>query len=200
MVGRNANRKRKSWILNHLLTPVGFTPIVSVDFSGPEWSIVVFRGNYPAKIDEKGRLKIPAMFRTIMQDRYGSQVFVTSHEDQGAAVHIYPLPVWAEMERGLAPVWENKLALVSAEERKRQEALEQRARRVNYYGQSGEIDKQGRVSIHLLLRESAAMDGDVAVVGQFNHLEVWNRERLATRMVDQAAAGGDAQEPSERGA
>lgn len=195
---RNANRKRKSWISNHLLTPVGFTPIVSVDVSGPKWSMVVLRGNYPARIDEKGRLKIPAALRTIM-DQYGSQVFVTSREDQGVAVHIYPLEEWEKLERQLAPLWENKLALVSEEKRKQEEALEWLARRVNYYGQPGEIDKQGRVSIHARLRESAAMAGDVDVLGQFNHLEVWNRERLSAHMAKKKATGEGAREPSERG-
>lgn len=157
----------------------------------------MFLGNCPAKIDEKGRLKIPTKFRSVMQ-RYGSQVFVTS-EDQGATVHIYPLSVWEEnVERNLAPLWENKLALVSEETRKQQEAQEGLARQVNYYGQPGEIDKQGRVSIHARLRESAAMAGDVDVLGQFNHLEVWNRERLSAHMATKKAAGADAGKPSGR--
>lgn len=158
----------------------------------------MFRGSYPARIDEKGRLKIPTALRSAMQERYGSQVFVTSREDQGAAVHIYPLPVWEEMERKLAPLWENTLALVPEEKRKQEEALEWLARQVNYYGQPGEIDKQGRVSIHARLRESAAMAGDVDVLGQFNHLEVWNRERLSAHMATKKAAGADAGKPSGR--
>ena len=156
------------------------------------------RGNYPAKIDEKGRLKIPTKFRSDMQERYGSQVFVTSRADQGAVVHIYPLPVWEEMERDLAPLWENKLALVPEEERKDREAQEWLARQVNYYGQPGEIDKQGRVSIHTRLRESAGMVGDVDVLGLSNHLEVWNRERLSAHMAKKNAAGADAGKPSGR--
>lgn len=159
----------------------------------------MFLGNYPAKIDEKGRLKIPTKFRSDMQERYGSQVFVTSRADQGAAVHIYPLSVWEEeVGRNLAPLWENQLALVSEEKRKQQEAQEWLARQVTYYGQPGEIDKQGRVSIHARLRESAAMAGDVDVLGLVTHLEVWNRERLSAHMAKKNAAGADAGKPSGR--
>lgn len=159
----------------------------------------MFLGNYPAKIDEKGRLKIPTKFRFDMQERYGSQVFVTSRADQGAAVHIYPLSVWEEeVGRNLAPLWENQLALVSEEKRKQQEAQEWLARQVTYYGQPGEIDKQGRVSIHARLRESAAMAGDVDVLGLVTHLEVWNRERLSAHMATKKAAGADAGKPSGR--
>lgn len=158
--------------------------------------MVVFGGSIPAKIDEKGRLKIPTKFRSFME-RCGSQVFVTS-ENQGAAVHIYPLPVWEEMARPLASLWENKLALVSEEERKQEEALEWRARQVNYYGQPGEIDKQGRVFIHARLRESAGMAGDVDVLALHHHLEVWNSERLSAHMATKKAAGADAGKPSGR--
>ena len=38
----------------------------------------MLRGNAPAKIDEKGRLKIPNAFRAVIQETHGSDVFVTS--------------------------------------------------------------------------------------------------------------------------
>ena len=184
---RNANRRRKSWISNHLLTPVGFTPIVSVDFIGPQWSMVVFRGNCPAKIDEKGRLKIPADFRAALQDRYGAEVYVTSRKAKGVVVNIYPMPVWEEMER--------KLSLVP----RSLPELARYADLVNYYGQPGEIDKQGRVSIHPLLRESAAMTGDVDVLGQFDHLDVWNHDRFAKHMADEPFTDADLRKLAEFG-
>ena len=54
--------------------------------------------------------------------------------------------------------------------------------RVNYYGQQTEFDRQGRVSVHARLRESAEMLGEVDVFGQLNHLEVWNHERIAGKL------------------
>ena len=158
-----------------------------VDFGGAKWSEMGLRGNYSVKIDEKGRLKIPALFRTAIQDRYGTQVYVTSRKDKGVVVNIYPMPVWEDMER--------KLATLPA-------SLPELARYVdlvNYYGQPGEIDKQGRVSIHPLLRESAAMAGDVDVLGQLDHLDVWNHERFSTRMANEPFTDVDARKLSEFG-
>ncbi len=54
--------------------------------------------------------------------------------------------------------------------------------RVNYYGQTAQIDVQGRVVIHPRLRDSAGMSGDVDVLGQIDTLDVWNHERFVARM------------------
>ena len=109
----------------------------------------MLRGNFSAKIDEKGRLKIPTIFRTLIQDKYGSQLFVTSVT--GEFARLYPMAVWEDVERKLAEV---------------PTTLPARGKffnRVNYYGQPGELDRQGRVSIHPRLRDAAAMIGDVDV-------------------------------------
>lgn len=147
----------------------------------------MLRGNYSARIDEKGRLKIPTAFRTAIQEQYGSEVYVTSRKGQGVVVSIYPAPVWRRME--------DKLVALS---RFRPE-IERYIDLVSYYGQDGEIDKQGRVSIHPLLRESAAMAGDVDVLGRLDHLDVWNHERFATRMANEPFTDADARKLSEYG-
>lgn len=128
----------------------------------------VFRGNAPARIDDKGRLKVPNLFRSVVEARYGRDVFVTSL--QGDCVRVYPMPIWVEIER--------KLGQMPSTHPARLRYLS----RVNYYGQAGEIDNQGRVLIHQRLRESAAMVGEVDVFGQYDHLEVWNHERFITKL------------------
>jgi MraZ protein len=128
----------------------------------------VLRGNSPAKIDDKGRLKVPSTFRAFIEAQYGLELFVTSLS--GDSVRIYPMPVWNEIERRLAAV---------------PSTLPARSRffdRVNYYGQAGELDKQGRVLIPTRLRESAEMTGDVDVFGLYNYLEVWNHDRFIARL------------------
>ena len=60
----------------------------------------MLRGNAPATIDDKGRLKVPATFRTEIEDSWGSDFYVTSLT--GESVRIYPLPVWQEIEERLA--------------------------------------------------------------------------------------------------
>ena len=60
----------------------------------------MLRGNSPAKIDDRGRLKIPNGFRSFIEDEHGRDLFVTSVH--GDSVRIYPMPVWADIERKLA--------------------------------------------------------------------------------------------------
>ena len=60
----------------------------------------MFRGSASAKIDEKGRLKIPTDLRRHFQDQYGKEVFMTSV--LGTSVLVYPLAVWEEIEARLA--------------------------------------------------------------------------------------------------
>jgi MraZ protein len=129
----------------------------------------VLRGNAPAKIDEKGRLKIPNTFRAVIQETHGSDVFVTSLD--GESVLLYPMPVWEGIEHRLAQMPSTH------------PARKKYAARTSYYGQVAEIDTQGRVLIHARLRDSAQMAGEVDVLGQQNYLEVWNHDRLAARIV-----------------
>ena len=54
--------------------------------------------------------------------------------------------------------------------------------RVNFFGQVVTMDKQGRVVLPQILREPAAMAGEVSVLGLQNHLAVWNQKRLQERL------------------
>jgi MraZ protein len=121
------------------------------------------RGNCPAKVDEKGRLKIPAVFLEALKD-YGTQFYITSMT--GESVRIYPMRVWSEIEDKLA-------ALPSQNQAKRKFLM-----RTSYYGQTVELDGQGRVLLPVVLRESAQMKGDVDVFGALNYLEVMNHTRV----------------------
>ena len=87
-------------------------------------------GNYQARVDEKGRLKIPAAFLEELREQ-GNQFFVTS--ENGEFVRIYPMRVWREIEE--------KLAKLSSHNKTRQKFLA----RMNYYGQVVEVDGQGRL-------------------------------------------------------
>ena len=126
------------------------------------------RGSSPTRIDDKGRLKVPTMFRGVIQDHHGADVFVTSLT--GECVRIYPLATWLEIER--------KLLQIPGSLPARLKFLD----RVNYYGQTGELDAQGRVVIPAHLRESASIVGDVRVFGRIDHLEVWNQERFLQKL------------------
>ena len=128
----------------------------------------MLRGNAPATIDEKGRLKIPSAFRTHIDESWGSDFYVTSLS--GESVLIYPLPVWQEIEERLA-----KLPSLNPTKKKFLD-------RTNYFGQVTASDKSGRILIPPLLRESAQMTGEVAVLGYLDHLDVWNQKRFLGRI------------------
>lgn len=137
----------------------------------------MLRGSIAAKIDDKGRLKVPNAFRSAITEKYGDIVYVTSVT--GQSVLIYPMSVWVDIEEKLKGV---------------PSALPARRRyfdRVNYYGQQTEFDRQGRVSIHARLRESAEMVGDVDVFGNLSHLEVWNHERFAKKLAQEPLTDED---------
>ena len=145
----------------------------------------MLRGNAPAKIDDKGRLKVPSGFRAFIEERYGPELFVTSLA--GESVRIYPMAVWAEIERKLAEIPSTLPARLKY------------FNRVSYYGQTGELDKQGRVVIPSRLRESAEMVGEVDVFGLYNYLEVWNHERFAAKLLREPFTDEDARALSEFG-
>ena len=130
----------------------------------------MLRGNATATIDEKGRLKIPSGFRAFIDASWGSDFYVTSLSGESGL--IYPLPVWQEIEERLA-----KLPSFDPTKKKFLD-------RTNYYGQLASADKSGRILIPTLLRESAQMTGEVAVLGYLNHLDVWNHKRFAGRIKD----------------
>jgi MraZ protein len=88
----------------------------------------------------------------------------------GEFVRIYPLAAWTEIEKRLAAIPQALPA--------RQRFLE----RVNFFGQVAQIDAQGRILVPQVLRKMASMEGDVAVLGQQNHVAVWNARHLEERL------------------
>lgn len=128
-------------------------------------------GHSPAKIDDKGRLKVPAGFRKIIEERFGSDCFITSMDGERALV--YPLPVWFEFQSRLSKVPSTSLAKAKLLER------------VNYFGQVSTVDGQGRVLVPAVLREVAGISEDVVVLGSQDHLIVWNEQRIQKRLSEQ---------------
>ena len=125
------------------------------------------RGNCQAKVDEKGRLKIPAVFLEGLR-KYGNQFYITS--TTGESARIYPMQVWIGIEE--------KLAKVSSQNRAKRKFL----MRTSYFGQTVEMDGQGRVLVPPVLRESAQTKGEVDVFGNLDYLEVMNHTRVLDEM------------------
>ena len=122
----------------------------------------MFRGNHPTRVDEKGRLKIPAEFKRVIDEKYGQQFYITSLD--GKVAQVYPFEEWERIEQ--------KLAALSSFNPTKKKFLD----RTNYYGQQVEMDGQGRLLLPQLLRESGQIKGEVAVLGNLTFLVVRNLE------------------------
>jgi MraZ protein len=122
----------------------------------------MFRGNHPTRVDEKGRLKIPAEFKRVIDEKYGQQFYITSLD--GKVAQVYPFEEWERIEQ--------KLAALSSFNPTKKKFLD----RTNYYGQQVEMDGQGRLLLPQLLRESGQIKGEVAVLGNLTYLVVRNLE------------------------
>jgi MraZ protein len=124
----------------------------------------MFRGNHPTRVDEKGRLKVPAEFKRVIDEKYAQRFYITSLD--GVIGQIYPFEEWERIEQ--------RLASLSTFNPTKKKFLT----RTNYYGQVVEMDGQGRLLIPQILRESAQLRGEVAVLGNLTYLEVRNMEAL----------------------
>ncbi len=137
----------------------------------------MFRGNHPTRVDEKGRLKIPAEYKRVIDEKYAQKFYITSLD--GSIAQIYPFEEWERIEQ--------KLAALSTYNPTKKKFLT----RANYYGQVVEMDGQGRLLVPQILRESAQIRGEVAVLGQLTYLEVRNMEALQKEIDEQAFTDDD---------
>jgi MraZ protein len=134
------------------------------------------RGNCPAKVDEKGRLKIPSVFLDELKE-YGNQFYITS--TTGETARIYPMKVWSEIEDRLAQLPSTHVA--------KQKFL----LRTSYFGQQAELDGQGRVLLPAVLRDAAQTMGEVDVFGALNYLEVMNHTRMLDKLKNEPYTTAD---------
>jgi len=122
----------------------------------------MFRGNHPAKIDEKGRLKLPSAFKQMTDAANVTQFYITSTD--GKSAEIWPLPEWEKREQQLA------------EFSTLDDAVQKYITLTSYYGQQVELDSQARLLLPQILRTAAKLDAEVAVFGKMTYLEVQNRD------------------------
>ncbi len=130
----------------------------------------MFRGNHPARVDEKGRLKVPAEYKRRTDEVYGPQFYITSKD--GKRAEIYPLKEWEKIEE--------KLAQIPSMTPAKKKYLDV----TNYYGQMAEMDAQGRLLLPQVLREKAKLNGDVAVLGLQTFLVVANDGELQAEIAE----------------
>ena len=132
--------------------------------------MATFRGNHPAKVDEKGRLKLPSAFKQLVDAEHVTQFYITSMD--GKSAEIWPLPEWEKREQLLA------------ESSTLDDAVQKYLSLTSYYGQQVEMDNQARLLLPQILRGAARLDPEVAVVvfGKMMYLEVSNREMFEANL------------------
>ena len=128
------------------------------------------RGSHNVRIDEKGRIKIPADYRNYILEgmNYGNLFFVTS--DTGESVQIYPLVIWEEIEARL-----NDYGVMDS-------TVEMFITMTSYWGHEAEMDSQGRILIHPELRAKTKLNGEVKIMGKINHMVIWPIDRIEDRV------------------
>src|SRR6266496_2465455 len=145
----------------------------------------MFRGNHPTRVDDKGRLKVPAEFKRVIDEKYAQRFYITSFD--GTVAQIYPFEEWERIEQ--------RLASLSTFNPTKKKLLT----RTNYYGQVVEMDGQGRLLVPQILRESAHIRGEVAVLGNLTYLEVRNMVALRKEIEEQALTDEDIKTLDELG-
>jgi MraZ protein len=135
--------------------------------SGWDDSEIGFSGNPKAKLDERGRLKMPAEFKAFIEKKYGKDFnafYITSQD--GETGEIFPLPEW-QRQMG-------KILKMPKSSRARIKLLAS----YNLYGDRADMDPQGRLLFPEELRNAAQLNGDVKVSGEGNYLRVTSLEKL----------------------
>jgi MraZ protein len=118
--------------------------------------VPLFLGTHTPKLDEKGRIFLPAKFR----DELADGLVITRGQDRCLA--IWPMAAFVEQTQ----------ALRNAPSSNKQVRDYQR---MLASGASDEtLDKQGRLTIPLPLRTYAGLDKECVVVGAINRVEVWD--------------------------
>jgi MraZ protein len=126
-----------------------------------------FSGKYYYTVDPKGRIIVPAVFREIITSNYSTKLYVTNAPFD-RCLYIYPLEEW------------NRLQEQVRNKPRYDEAIRFFMRRVIASAVEVEMDKQGRILIPAALREDASINADVAIVGQIDRIELWNRDEWNT--------------------
>ena len=119
---------------------------------------VLLLGTYSPRLDDKGRMFLPAKFR----DKLAAGLVMTRGQER--CLYVYPL---AEFEK-VAEQWQNGPTT---------KAGVRAYQRLLLSGASDEIpDKQGRVTVPAILREYAGLTHECTVIGSGNRVEIWDAQ------------------------
>jgi MraZ protein len=136
----------------------------------------VLRGSHLARVDEKGRLKVPSEFKRLFDEKYGASFFITSFD--GERAEIFPMPEWEKIEATMAerPSSDEKTKFLNV---------------TNYFGGVVDMDSQGRLLLPQNLREKAGLEGELAVLGLQNRIAAVNDAQQLAKLKATPLTGAD---------
>ena len=136
----------------------------------------MFLGTHAPRLDDKGRLVLPAKFR----DGFADGLVLTKGQDR--SIVVWPAAEFAAHAE--------RLSEASSSDARARAYL-----RVLFSGASDEVpDKQGRITMPAALREYAGLDRDVVVVGNNTTVEIWDAVAWETYLAGQEDAFSDLSE------
>ena len=145
----------------------------------------MFRGINTINLDAKGRMAVPSRYRELLLDRYAGRLVATIDTQQRCLL-LYPVDEWEEIEAEL-----QKLPSFDPVARRAQRMLIGHATDL-------EMDGNGRILLPQVLRQYAALEKHVALVGQGKKFEIWSEEVWNQQMeVWSAEATGDGELSAE---
>ena len=136
----------------------------------------MFLGTHTPRLDEKGRLFLPAKYR----DELAPGLILTKGQER--CVYVFPMPEFERITEAMrtAPVTAKGLRDYS---------------RVFFASASDEVpDKQGRITIPSALREYAGLNRDCVVIGANTRLEIWDSQAWTSYLDQQEDAFSEASE------
>ena len=133
-------------------------------------------GTYTPRLDDKGRLFLPAKFR----DQLTEGLVVTRGQER--CLTVWPRPSFEQVARQAqeAPVTDR--------------AVRDYTRLLFAGASDDQPDKQGRLSIPPMLREYASLSRDCVVIGAMNRIEIWDAEAWERYSSEQEQAFADLSE------
>ncbi len=130
----------------------------------------MFLGTYEPRLDDKGRLILPAKFR----EQLAQGLVITQGQDR--CLYVFPQP---EFEKLLAD-----LATTPSAGRQVRDYIRMFASSAS----DSVPDKQGRITINQKLRDYAGLDKDLAVVGVGTRAEIWDKKAWERYLATQEEA------------
>ncbi len=124
----------------------------------------MFRGNFTAKVDEKGRISFPAKFREVLDEVGGEEICITNFKFDGhKCLDVYPQTKWIELEQRLREQTERSPRVIKFFQ--------------NYYFpgvQECQVDRQGRILVCSRLRDYAGLEKEVVFAGVMDKLRIFS--------------------------